>query len=152
MNNLKKAYILIENLIQEAGYFGYSMSNNAIAAYADGKMPLSKWTKRDIIQAVEYMDGVDEDRINWLKKQTTRLLKELLLTSNEWHHTSSNYNKTDFYEVSEEKLLADEEQWNEYVSIAQEAITDSKKDVPKRKHGKFFWLTWEGTRNHPKAR
>jgi len=26
------------------GYFGYSMSNNAAAAYADGEKPMSKWT------------------------------------------------------------------------------------------------------------
>lgn len=34
-----------------AGYHGYSMSNNAVSAYADGEMPLSKWTKAEILDA-----------------------------------------------------------------------------------------------------
>lgn len=36
-----------------AGYCGYSMSNNAVDAYNDGEKPLSKWTKRAIIEAIE---------------------------------------------------------------------------------------------------
>ena len=28
-----------------SGYSGYSMSNNAVNAYENGEMPLSKWTK-----------------------------------------------------------------------------------------------------------
>lgn len=29
-----------------AGYHNYSMSNNAVDAYQDGLMPISKWTKK----------------------------------------------------------------------------------------------------------
>lgn len=29
-----------------AGYNGYSMSNNAVAAYENGEKPLSKWKKK----------------------------------------------------------------------------------------------------------
>lgn len=32
-----------------AGYNGFSMSNNAVAAYEDGEKPLSKWTKANIL-------------------------------------------------------------------------------------------------------
>lgn len=41
-----------------AGYNGFSMSNNAVAAYEDGEKPLSKWTKADIFEIIE-----DEDNI-----------------------------------------------------------------------------------------
>ena len=36
-----------------AGYNGWSMSNNAVAAYEDGEKPLSKWTKADIFDAIK---------------------------------------------------------------------------------------------------
>lgn len=35
-----------------AGYHNYSMSNNAVAAYENGEMPLSKWSKKAILAAV----------------------------------------------------------------------------------------------------
>lgn len=39
-----------------AGYYNHSMSNNAIAAYAYGEKPLSRWRKRDILEtAAEYL-------------------------------------------------------------------------------------------------
>ena len=36
-----------------SGYSGYSMSNRAREAYDDGEKPLSKWSKAEIIEAVE---------------------------------------------------------------------------------------------------
>lgn len=33
-----------------AGYYGYSMSNNAVEAYKSGEKPFSKWTKTEIIK------------------------------------------------------------------------------------------------------
>lgn len=30
--------------VQKAGYYGFSMSNNAVEAYDSGEMPISKWT------------------------------------------------------------------------------------------------------------
>ena len=77
-----------------AGYRGYSMSNNAVSAYADGEKPLSKWSKSDVISAIADELGVNESDIE-LKYPYRYYLKK---TS--WHHTSSKYNKTDFYSVS----------------------------------------------------
>lgn len=37
-----------------AGYNGFSMSNNAVAAYEDGEKPLSKWTKADIYMTRDF--------------------------------------------------------------------------------------------------
>jgi len=36
-----------------SGYKGYSMSNNAIAAYNEGEKPKSKWTKTEIVREIE---------------------------------------------------------------------------------------------------
>ena len=35
-----------------SGYYGYSMSNNAVEAYENGERPLSKWRKSDILEAI----------------------------------------------------------------------------------------------------
>ena len=37
--------MLLTREIIMAGYCGYSMSNNAVAAYDEGKKPISKWKK-----------------------------------------------------------------------------------------------------------
>ena len=37
-----------------AGYREYSMSNNAVAAYENGENPLSKQTKKEILEEVEF--------------------------------------------------------------------------------------------------
>ena len=36
-----------------AGYDGYSMSNNARAAYTNEEKPLSKWTKSELLDGIE---------------------------------------------------------------------------------------------------
>lgn len=36
-----------------SGYIGWSMSRNAAAAYADGEMPKSKWTKAAMVEAIK---------------------------------------------------------------------------------------------------
>ena len=58
-----------------SGYAGYSMSQNAVAAYDDYKMPASR--------AKNYLG-----------------LKNLVgISASEWHHTSKEYNCTDFYDL-----------------------------------------------------
>lgn len=74
-----------------AGYSGWSMSNNAIQAYENGLMPLSKITK-DVLTGVGITESVAF--IRWLCK------KEHLQPS-EWHHTSSKFNATDFFDPEE---------------------------------------------------
>lgn len=39
-----------------SGYKGYSMSNNAVAAYSEGKKPMSKWTKSEILATLSVSD------------------------------------------------------------------------------------------------
>jgi hypothetical protein len=73
------------------GYAGISMSNNAVTAYNEGKKPLSKITKEDILQY-----GVTESLafFKWYVKNNVP-------HNTEWHHTSPKYNLTLFYDIEE---------------------------------------------------
>ena len=75
------------------GYRGYSMSNNAVAAYENNERPLSKWTKRDILEILSEYSDVD------FTKLSVKTLKEKFLKYTGYHHTSKYYNTTDFYSV-----------------------------------------------------
>ena len=135
-----------------AGYNGFSMSNNAVAAYESGEKPLSKWTKANIIEAIE--DAIREENltlncsIEKLKRTPVKALKKLCLYCSSWHHTSNHYNKTDFYSLD---IYAIEELTDERID---EIITDSKserKEAPAEEKWKCAFLEWSGSRRHPKA-
>lgn len=134
-----------------AGYNGYSMSNNAVAAYESGEMPLSKWTKAAILEAVhtavEDGEAVINFEFNLLKKVKAADLKECLLYKSSWHHTSSYYNKTDFYSLDIDRL---EELTAEDILKMSEKKTE-KKAEPQIELWKCSFLEWSGSRRHPKA-
>ena len=133
-----------------AGYKGYSMSNNAVEAYLDGEKPMSKWTKTDIIGAikelVENEELIVKFSIEKLKKIPLNTLKDLCLNRSSWHHTSKHYNKTDFYSIDFVVLekLTDE-------VIAELSETKNEKEESKAETRKVKYLTWSGTKKHPKA-
>ena len=87
-----------------AGYSGYSMSNNAVAAYENGEKPLSKWKKADILEAVKTQEVELKCSPSKLQKLPAVLLKEICLCYSSWHHTSSHYNETKFYMLNAEYL------------------------------------------------
>lgn len=122
-----------------SGYYGYSMSNNAVAAYAGGEKPLSKWTKQAILEAIEEIDSVKATIYSKLKK----FQLEKLLSYSSYHHTSSYYNTTDFYVLDIDKL--------EKYSFEQLKSIEKKK-VEKEKEEKYSAEVqiWGGTRKHPK--
>ncbi|MCM1221740.1 MAG: hypothetical protein NC548_45440 [Lachnospiraceae bacterium] len=134
-----------------AGYRGFSMSNNAMAAYEDGERPFSKWTKQAILNRVRELVEAGEADINFnmnnLKKVKAADLKSELLEYSSWHHTSSHFNKTDFYEVSIDKLeeLTDDDVLK---MVEKEAV---KKTEPEVELWKCSFLEWSGSRRHPKA-
>ena len=138
-----------------AGYNGYSMSNNAVEAYENGEKPLSRWTKAEILEAIE--DAISEGELTLnctmdkLKKTPLKVLKKLCLCYSSWHHTSNHYNITDFYSLNIDRIeeLIDEE--------LEEAIADSKaekevKQEPAEERWMCAFLEWSGTRKHPKAK
>lgn len=87
-----------------AGYDGYSMSNNARAAYDDDRMPLSKWTKKAIIAFIDDNYDVADSQLASLNKMTKSELVSDFLSWTEWHHTSMFYNCTDFYAINNEAV------------------------------------------------
>jgi hypothetical protein len=124
-----------------AGYSGYSMSNNAIDAYDKGEKPLSKWTKSSILAAIESA-GFNAERFSDLSIDA---LKNLVLVRCSKHHTSCRYNVTDFYAIDEYRLvegITDQE-------IADALKTEKPAEVSYR--ADVRWLTWGGTKSHPKA-
>lgn len=74
-----------------AGYHNYSMSNNAVAAYSRGCVPISKMTKL-------WFKHHKLDRIFGTVKKLKEAIKEDVVAPSEWHHTSKEYNCTDFYD------------------------------------------------------
>lgn len=70
-----------------AGYDGYSKSNNALAAEANGLHPLTA-----AIKLVRQATGC-----------TAKQARQALLANGavEWHHTSCHYNRTNYYSVAD---------------------------------------------------
>ena len=133
-----------------AGYNGFSMSNNAVAAYEDGEKPLSKWTRADIFDAIESQEVELKCSIEKLKKLPVKVLKEVCLTYSSWHHTSNHYNKTDFYSLNVEGIenLTDDK--------IEELLSDYKankktESEPSEERWECAFLEWSGSRKHPVA-
>lgn len=89
-----------------AGYKDYSMSNNAASAYGDNRMPLSKWTKTEMLDSIEnYLHRIgNKDHYRKFENLTKKELTQFLSTDGEWHHTSKFYNKTPFYAINEGEI------------------------------------------------
>ena len=70
-----------------SGYNGYRMSNNAVRAYDEDLVPISKITRR-------WLDWYD---INESVSAVKDLIRKGDLTAQEWHHTGKYYTRTDFF-------------------------------------------------------
>ena len=104
-----------------AGYNGFSKSNNAIQAEIENKFPASEIARR--------------------LKCTTAAVRALMEVC-EYHHTSSWYNATDYYD-----LAAAAEHIDALRSWVPPVVTP---DVRENCVVKF--LEWSGTRKHPRAK
>ncbi len=87
------------------GYIGRSMSVNAANAYAIGEMPITKWDKSTIIEAIKN-ESYNAELIDslHLERLTIEELRNNFLTQTSWHHTGAHYNATDFYSIDENKV------------------------------------------------
>lgn len=136
-----------------SGYVGSSMSRRAAEAYENGEKPLSKWTKKAILEAIkknsEDYDFKAEILVK-LEKTPVKALKEIALYNSSWHHTSSYCNSTDFYSVDFDTL---EDISIEYIDSVVASVKSEKKQGKKEESEKWEckFLEWSGTRNHPKA-
>ena len=136
-------------LLTEAGYHGYSMSNNAVSAYESGEKPLSNWDKDSLLQGIK--ESADDPEIaKILSKLPLKELKDRFLTRSSWHHTSSHYNRTNFYSINDWVV-------SELTPEKAQAIVDEVKNAPKAQpsapavyKGDIDYLEWTGTRKHPR--
>ncbi len=116
-------------------YIGYSMSERAMQAYEDGRVPASK-------------TGVP-----------AKLVEEFCRYA-EWHHTSGRYNKTKFYDRHYVRVIFgldepnedDEEEEILPNPLAIEALARSNGSSEEViEDATVTWLEWSGTRAHPHA-
>lgn len=125
-----------------AGYFGHSMSNNAVAAYSEGLRPISKWNKKDLIESALDADGCAFSREE-LQSCTLVALKKFLLENKEWHHTSKHFNETDFWGIDEDRVS------NRKTLTKMRSFKQPKKQAPTRTRlAKIEFEEWVGTRNN----
>ena len=135
-----------------SGYHNYSMSNNAVLAYENGEKSLSKWTKTAIIEALAEQEA-PAHFIEAVKKQPAAAVKTVLLYCSSWHHTSKQYNKTDFYSVED----IDTDNADEYLRLIESKAIEAKQSTKTKVEEQPIrvlasYVIWEGTRRHPKAR
>ena len=124
------------------------MSNNAVGAYEDGEKPITKWTKKIILETVQELELEFTFNFDLFSKLTVAQLKKFLICSS-WHHTAKYFNKTDFYSIDENKI---EELKNEEIEeLLKEKNTKKLKPEPEITTAKVKYLIWGGTRNHPTA-
>ena len=121
-----------------SGYYGYSMSQNAIAAYEMGERPKSKWLKADFTSANPLV-----------KKLTLGECRNHFLSYSSWHHTSEFYNRTEFFTLDEDLLRNfTQEQVDEVIAGRVKKV----KEAPRTIYAKANYLVWSGTRRHPSSR
>ena len=91
-------------------------------AERDHKYPKSKWTKAMIMYELSLQMETNSIKYVSLSKKPLAFLKYLCLETNEWHHTSSYYLTTDYYEVrgmsdwSTEDIEESYQNWCEYMA------------------------------------
>ena len=121
------------------GYHGYSKSHRATAAETEGKYPASRLARL-------------------LKVRTGAVVA--IMQPSEWHHTSSHYNATDYYDGA---VLLDVASGNtgglgpEEITEANELLDQLRAWRPPPATERTWegctvcWLEWSGTRRHPHA-
>ncbi len=131
------------------GYIGSSMSVRAKACYDNDVKPLSKWSKSDIL------NYLSNDQIRQIKdnKITLKALKSYLLSYDSWHHSSSYFNKVDFYCIDTDNIegfnIEDLKAINE--DIKKEEKQAKEKALKGYKIALVDYIEWAGTKAHPKA-
>ena len=149
-----------------AGYCGWSMSNNAVDAYDNGEMPLSKWNKEAIINRIE--EWIDEEDIKLqcsldeIKKLSLGVLKEYFLEYSSWHHTGKYYQETKFYSLDEcyiETLTDEDLQWlasnykeRQRKLRERKAEETEENEAETEEKWECCCPEWTGTRKHPKKK
>lgn len=98
----------------QKGYLGSSMSVRAAEAYEQGEMPISRWTKTAIIQAVKgYCFDFDLAYDPDIEKKTKAELVKEFLEYKSWHHSSCTAREVEFFGLNEDAVCRSFEQMSE---------------------------------------
>ena len=120
-----------------AGYHNFSMSNNAVAAYNNAEMPLSKWTKAEILTHCG-------EKAEMLRNLTVAELRRELLENRGWHHTSSQYNRTDFFGIDELRLEEISAEEVAAIIAARKPRVHQQSPAVKLITAEISYTVWEG--------
>lgn len=131
-----------------AGYHGYSMSNNAVQAYGAGERPRSRWNRADMLAEIaDQMTGKEDYTMQDVERLRASEIRGLFLVWSSWHHTSSMYNRTEFYRVDSTPVT---------LELINETISNRTAPEPKRtahdQKCRVRFGQWEGTRRHPRLK
>lgn len=129
-------------------YIDFSESENSRMAKQQGIFPLSHWTKTKFLDAAAACEGVTPEKLAALKKIKWSILKSKFLYNSEWHHTSSYFNRTEFYALDEDAL---EEITLDELEAMATTPTPVKKDAAENYRVRAKYLVWSGSRRYPKA-
>jgi len=125
-----------------SGYDGFSMSNNARDAYDQGKRPLSQFKAADL-KAAGWPGTLAFAQ--WLGREGH-------WQPCEWHHSSKEFNATDFFdpiELVEWWDGLDDAERSELLQRFISTIRPRKAAEEVRVEGTY--IAWSGSRRHPKA-
>lgn len=117
------------------GYVGYSMSVRAAQAYDNGEMPLSKWTKKLILERIReilYENPAHEITADDFEKLRLDELKKHVLVRSSWHHTSKYFNRTDFYSVDVNLVTLTKKSDVEKIISERQPLPRKKAKTPKK--------------------
>lgn len=140
-----------------AGYSGCRMSNNALQAYRNGEMPISKWDKATIMREIRWEASLGnlpmQCSMDNLGKLPEKALKECCLKCSSWHHTGMYYKKTNFYILDADRIGGLTDQKLDEIAYEYE---QEQERMQAQKQGEEKWkcafLEWSGSRRHRKAR
>lgn len=127
-----------KNMNANRGYVGYSMSRRAAAAHDEGLMPWGKITAQRVRDA----------HIPYTLAQLKVLRDARLIAPEEWHHTSSRFNKTDFWSV---ESIAEQLRARPAEQI-KHALQQAQQTEETQAHGwvTATWTEFHGSTNHRK--
>lgn len=108
----------------QSGYIGTSRSVRAKAAYENGEMPSSKWTKTAILQAIGEAYG--KARVEKAKKVGLADLRASFLERSSWHHTGKFANKTYFYSLADLSAGEADQLINQLIAEKKEGKKEEK--------------------------
>lgn len=125
-----------------SGYYKSKMSNNAVLAYENGAMPISKWSKQAVL------DELPDDVREIAKKYSADAVRYYFLAYDSYHHTGKYFNCTDFFSIDEYAIHNFDEA---ELAKFDEQFKDPKVEKKSKPTLAYCtWGEWGGTRSHPR--